>query len=123
MGDCKKTVLAQYASEEPCELISSDCIIYQDSVAYLSLEQNTPLTEVLQAYLNSLMNVRTRVQTLENRFNQTNTYTFSNLPSNPVTGQLATITDADNVSYRADAIGGGTEKALVFYEGTKWIYH
>lgn len=52
----------------------------------------------------------------------TNTYTFSTLPSG-VIGMLATITDASSVSYRGTASGGGSDTALVFYDGTNWIYH
>lgn len=49
-------------------------------------------------------------------------YTFSTLPVG-VFGQLAYITDADTISYRANAVGGGSGIALVFFDGTNWIYH
>ena len=49
-------------------------------------------------------------------------YTFSTLPSG-VVGQLASITDASNVGYRGTANGGGSDYALVTYNGTGWIYH
>ena len=42
------------------------------------------------------------------------------------TGQLGDITfvkDATSISYRAVAAGGGSGVALVFYDGTNWIYH
>ena len=48
--------------------------------------------------------------------------TFANLPAG-IEGQIRYITDADAISYRATAVGGGTEKALVFFDGTNWIYH
>lgn len=38
-------------------------------------------------------------------------------------GTIAHITDASTISYRADAAGGGSDFALVVYNGTKWIYH
>jgi hypothetical protein len=50
-------------------------------------------------------------------------YTFATLPASPITGMLAYITDADTISYRAVAVGGGSDTALVFYDGTDWIYH
>lgn len=52
----------------------------------------------------------------------TNTYTFATLPT-ATTGMLATITDANSISYRGVASGGGSDTALVFYDGTNWIYH
>ena len=41
----------------------------------------------------------------------------------PEEGTICYVTDADSVSYRAIATGGGSEKALVMYDGTNWIYH
>jgi hypothetical protein len=38
-------------------------------------------------------------------------------------GLMATVFDASNVTYRGIATGGGTETALVLYDGTNWIYH
>jgi hypothetical protein len=49
-------------------------------------------------------------------------YTFATLPIVTI-GTIAHITDASAISYRADAAGGGTDYALVTYNGTKWIYH
>ena len=49
--------------------------------------------------------------------------TYSQLPSSPQQGMFTYITDAKNVSYRATASGNGTEKCLVFYDGTNWVYH
>jgi hypothetical protein len=49
-------------------------------------------------------------------------YTFATLPTVNI-GTIAHITDASAISYRADAAGGGTDYALVTYNGTKWIYH
>ena len=49
--------------------------------------------------------------------------TFAALPTSPTAGQLAVITDASSITYRGDAAGGGTDVALVMWNGTKWIYH
>jgi hypothetical protein len=49
-------------------------------------------------------------------------YTYATLPS-ALIGDIAHITDASTISYRADAAGGGSDFALVVYNGTKWIYH
>lgn len=50
-------------------------------------------------------------------------YTFSTLPVGALQGTICYITDASSVSYRADAVGGGSDFALVVYTGFKWIYH
>ena len=49
-------------------------------------------------------------------------YTFATLPATAI-GLIAHITDASSVSYRAVASGGGSDYALVTYDGTNWIYH
>jgi hypothetical protein len=49
-------------------------------------------------------------------------YTYATLPTATI-GTIAHITDASTISYRADAVGGGSDFALVVYNGTKWIYH
>ena len=51
-----------------------------------------------------------------------NQYTFATLPPTPNVGDLAVITDADTISYRATAVGGGSDTAKVMYDGTNWIY-
>ncbi len=48
--------------------------------------------------------------------------TYAQLPNSPQEGMLTYITDASNVSYRATASGGGTDKCQVFYDGNNWIY-
>ena len=50
-------------------------------------------------------------------------YTFSSLPLSPETNSTASITDAGTVTYRGIASGGGTDFALVVFDGTNWIYH
>lgn len=49
-------------------------------------------------------------------------YTVATLPVG-VTGAIAYVTDASAVTYRAIATGGGSDVALVFYNGVNWIYH
>ncbi|TDQ28604.1 beta strand repeat-containing protein [Tenacibaculum caenipelagi] len=49
--------------------------------------------------------------------------TFANLPSSPSAGDIATITDAGSVAYRGVASEGGSNIALVMYDGTNWVYH
>ncbi|MFT7900012.1 hypothetical protein VBY74_08500 [Tenacibaculum ascidiaceicola] len=49
--------------------------------------------------------------------------TFTSLPASPSIGDIATITDAGSVAYRGVASGGGSNIALVMYDGTNWIYH
>ena len=48
---------------------------------------------------------------------------FANLPASPSIGDIATITDAGTVTYRGVASGGGSNIALVMYDGANWIYH
>jgi parallel beta-helix repeat protein len=50
-------------------------------------------------------------------------YLFADLPVLPPFGTLAVITDASAISYRAVAAGGGTDLALVMFDGANWIYH
>ena len=50
------------------------------------------------------------------------TYTFATLPIGTI-GMTAVITDASNLSWRGIASGGGSETALVLFDGTNWIYH
>lgn len=50
-------------------------------------------------------------------------YTFDTLPTTPAIGDIAYITDASSVAYRSVATGGGSNTAIVFYDGTNWLYH
>ena len=70
MGDCGKTILVEYSSDEPCELKSAECIIYEDPIAYLSLEENSSMKEVVQALLLSLVDARDRIIALEEQLNE-----------------------------------------------------
>jgi lysophospholipase L1-like esterase len=49
-------------------------------------------------------------------------YTVATLPTGEE-GMTAYVTDASSITYRATATGGGTGKALVFFDGTNWIYY
>ncbi len=52
--------------------------------------------------------------------------TFANLPAiteGVTIGSIATISDASAISYRGIAAGGGSDTALVMWDGTNWIYH
>jgi hypothetical protein len=55
--------------------------------------------------------------------NKTPSYTVATLPTG-MTGDMAHVTDAGTfVTYRAVATGGGPNAALVFFDGTNWLYH
>jgi hypothetical protein len=55
--------------------------------------------------------------------NKTPSYTLATLPA-ATTGDIAHITDADaGITYRGVATGGGSNVALVFFDGTDWLYH
>ena len=49
-------------------------------------------------------------------------FTVATLPTGEL-GATNYVTDATAITYRATATGGGTGKALVFFDGTNWIYH
>ena len=46
--------------------------------------------------------------------------TFANLPGSPSHGMVAAITDSSTIVWGATASGGGSNKVLVFYNGTNW---
>ena len=50
---------------------------------------------------------------------------FASLPSGAQlsAGLICTINDASSITYRGTASGGGSDFALVIYDGTNWIYH
>ena len=52
----------------------------------------------------------------------TESFLVGGLPTGQV-GDITFVTDATSISYRAVAAGGGSGVALVFYDGTNWIYH
>jgi len=69
--------------------------------------------------LGNTSNVRTYNKGVNN---VSNAYTVTTLPTG-VRGDVAYVTDANFISYRATASGGGSDTALVFFDGTNWIYH
>lgn len=48
---------------------------------------------------------------------------FQYISNNPQKGDMRYLTDAANIAYRGIASGGGTDFALILYDGTNWIYH
>lgn len=46
--------------------------------------------------------------------------TFAKLPSAPSAGAVAAISDSDSVTWGATVSGGGTDHALIYYDGTNW---
>ncbi|XRE42208.1 hypothetical protein ACIVBQ_000412 [Tenacibaculum discolor] len=48
--------------------------------------------------------------------------TFATLPASPTNGDIATITDANNVVSGGNAAGGGADTEVVVYDGTNWVY-
>jgi hypothetical protein len=46
--------------------------------------------------------------------------TFATLPSSPVAGMQAYITDCNTATWGANAAGGGSNKVMVWYNGTNW---
>lgn len=59
---------------------------------------------------------------LKREFSNNKGLTFATLPVSPNNGDIATITDAMNVVSGGNAAGGGSETALVVYDGTNWVY-
>lgn len=49
-------------------------------------------------------------------------YTVATLPTGAITGAIAYVTDGSSPTYRGTATGGGSEKCLVFYDGTVWRF-
>jgi hypothetical protein len=46
--------------------------------------------------------------------------TFATLPSSPVAGMQAYITDCNTATWGAAAAGGGSNKVMVWYNGSNW---
>lgn len=61
------TYITPVLIEDKCngETKLTDCVIHETAITYLSLPPNSNLTEVLQAYLSSLVNARQRISDLE----------------------------------------------------------
>lgn len=65
-GECQTTIVPTL-QENPCPLgqISTDCVIHELAITYLSLPPNSNITTVLASYLLSLVDARNRVTLLE----------------------------------------------------------
>jgi hypothetical protein len=59
-------------------------------------------------------------QTLKVGHTKLTAKTFATLPSNPVAGMQAYITDCDTTTWGANAAGAGSNKVMVWYNGTNW---
>ena len=70
---CTQTTVVEVdCSASKCEdNISTDCIIHEDAIAYLSLPNNSTTTEIIEALIGSLTDARNRILVLEN-YNITN---------------------------------------------------
>lgn len=67
--DCNKTILVEYGNEEPCENISTDCIIHKDAIAYLNIEEDTDMTEVIRKLILSLADAKDEINILKQQIN------------------------------------------------------
>lgn len=54
---CGNTYTAEYTPTEPCEQVSTDCVIYEGVLPELSLEENSQLTSIINAIISSLVNL------------------------------------------------------------------
>lgn len=64
---CTQTNVAEVDNEAlDCEkLISTDCIILEEAIAYLGLPENSSMTDVIGAMMLSLIDARNRITILE----------------------------------------------------------
>lgn len=67
MSTTCQTYIPVVQNEDPCngEQYSTNCVIHQTAIAYLSLPINSTLTTVLANYLASLVDARARIVVLE----------------------------------------------------------
>lgn len=67
MSTTCQTYVPVVQNEDPCngEQYSTNCVIHQAAIVYLSLPANSTLTVVLQNYLASLVDARARIAVLE----------------------------------------------------------
>lgn len=66
MDDCKKTINVSYPNEEPCEQTSAYCVITEEAISYLGIEQGENIDLVFKKLVQSLIEARTRLKTAEN---------------------------------------------------------
>jgi hypothetical protein len=65
MENCEKTINVSYPDTEPCEIKSSSCVIVPTAISYLGIEQGENATLVITKLVQSLMNTRSRLKTVE----------------------------------------------------------
>lgn len=65
---CEQTNVAEVDNSAiKCEqLISTDCVIYEDAITYLGIPENSTTTDVIKALLTSLIDARNRLLIIEN---------------------------------------------------------
>lgn len=66
MKNCEDTYQPEYGDENPCELTSNKCIIHEDSIAFLGLPPGTTQEEINITLVNVIIDLRNRIQILEN---------------------------------------------------------
>ncbi len=95
---------------------SGDIEITQTDVGLSNVDNTSDLEKPISTATQDALDLKADVnEALESS-------TVADLPTG-VEGQIRYVTDADTISYRETAVGGGTGKALVFFDGTNWIYH
>ena len=65
MENCEKTINVSYPDTEPCEIKSSSCVVIPSAISYLGIEQGENVTLVITKLVQSLMNTRSRLKTVE----------------------------------------------------------
>ncbi len=66
MKNCIQTNIPQVeTSETDCEYLDSDCVIHKEAISYLGLPENSSITTIVEALVNSLIDARNRIQILE----------------------------------------------------------
>jgi len=55
-----------------------------------------------------------------NHLNLAKTFTVAGLPSSPTLGMVRVVSDATSPAAGSAPTGGGSAKALVWYNGTAW---
>lgn len=69
--NCGSTYVEEYAQNEPCELKSADCVIYEGTIADLSLEENPTVKQVIDALVGALNNQSALINNLQQQIETT----------------------------------------------------
>lgn len=67
MSDCDKTINVSYPNEEPCEQVSASCVITEEAISYLGVEQGENISSIMAKVVQSLMDTRARLKAAEDR--------------------------------------------------------